>query len=323
MSCWPKKIMLVMVALNTMTVYGQTGLARDLQDALTMWPAFEREILEPLYPEGIGRGLGRYWEVAEPEARQEILRLYREYVSNPANAETLRQRARTVLASSAPVSPTLLAVPNVWALLGRDFFRNPHNTGEPNPNIRYLQRALNFYFLGRRSIAEDGYIRPEGETLEALRIFRQEHNLLPANKTILDEEVLLALSVYWLLSARPIEAPVPQPDATTEIPPPNTRLFPEMTANSIIEGLNRLAGRDLSGGNDLPDLAVMALQTALKTYLGPMRPFDITGRIGPSPSDPTLRALSRFQSDKGLPQSTVMSDRLIEELARVMLGFVP
>ncbi len=303
----------------------QIASTGNLDSSLLLWPEFERDVLSPLYPDGIGSGLAVFWREASPEQRQEILKLYKLYLENPTTAEELRVRAMRSMGNPTVLSPTLALIPSIWNLKGRDFYRVPHNTGDPDNHISVLQGALNFYFQGKNTIAEDGYIRPGGETLAALRTFRAEHGMIPVEKTLLDDEVLLALSVYWHLSLQKAGPPMLSPlRIENTMPPVSTTLFPEMTANSIIEGLNRLTGRDLSlNTNQLPDLAIMALQTALKTYQGPMRPFEITGRIQQSPSDPTMRALYRFQMDKGLPQGTLMTDDVIEQLARVMLGFLP
>lgn len=301
----------------------QTGPMTTLEQDILLWSRFESEVLAEVFPEGVAVGLSRFWQTAEPPLRRRLLELFRQYVRDPAARDSLRREAVTLFGSGALENPGIRLLPELWRLKDRDFARNPHNTGEPDPAIVTMQRALNFYFLGRSRIAEDGYIRPGGETLQALRLFRQEHRLLPAEKTLLDEEVLQALAVYALLSQRPLrleEAAVAEPPQRA---PASQTPFPEMTANSVIVGLNRLLGRDLAKGQEAPDLAIMALQTVLKMWLGPFQPLEVSGRIAATPSDPTLRALSRFQSERGLSRSTVVDARLIEELANQALGFRP
>ncbi len=301
----------------------QTGPLTPTGERFLLWPRFEAEVLAPVFPEGVSAGLGRFWAEAEPNLRQKILELFQEFSSNPNKADELRRRAIDLFGPSSRSTPSFQLIPSLWRLKNRDFAQRPHNTGNPDPDIILLQRALNFYFQGRMRIAEDGYIRPDGETLRTLRVFRQEHGLLPAEKTLLDDDVLQALGVYALLAQRPLSW-----DRDTQLPETQAaavsrNLFPEMTANSVIMGLNRLIGRDLMKGQEVPDLSIMALQTALRMWLGPMVPLEIDGRISASESDPTIRALYRFQVEKGLPRSALLNERLIEELARVALGFRP
>jgi hypothetical protein len=301
----------------------QAEITTRFESNLLLWPRFESEILAEVFPEGMMTGFANFWLQAEPTVRQQILNLYQQFVANPNQAPEIRNKARNIIGIGTMRSPVLEIIPGLWRLLNRDFSKNPHNTGDPDPNILLLQRALNFYFQGRRQIAEDGYIRANGETLQTLRLFRQEHNLLPAEKTVLDEPVLQAISVYALLAQRPLFLVEEQIVSQPERAPPSQTMFPEVTSHSIIMGLNRLAGRDLSKGQDVPDLSIMALQTALKMWLGPFQNLEVNGRITPSPSDPTLRVLQRFLSEKGLPSSTILTDRAIEELARLVIGYRP
>lgn len=301
----------------------ETGPLTPSSERFLLWSRFESEVLSEVFPAGVSAGLGRFWAEAEPRLRQQMLDLFQEFAANPNKVDEIRRRAITLFGPRSRATPVLELIPSLWRLKNRDFAQRPHNTGNPDPDIVILQRALNFYFQGRIKIAEDGYIRPDGETLRTLRLFRQEHRLLPPEKTLLDDEVLQALGVYALLAQRPLSFDDEPAKPETQAAPVSQQVFPTMTANSVIMGLNRLIGRDLLKGQEVPDLSVMALQTALKMWLGPMVSLEINGRIGLSESDPTLRALFRFQAEKGLSRSAILDDRTIEELARLALGFRP
>lgn len=318
-----KTILALILSLVGLPLLAQLS-ALGSEEAVLLWPRFEKEVLEPLFPEGSALGLGRFWTEADPELRRQIWRLFLRYAVQPQDAERLLEEARQTFGRAPRTTGVGRTIASFWRLRGRNFVQRPHNLGDPDPDILLLQRALNTYFLGRRQIAEDGYIRRGGETLESLRIFRQEHGLLPADKPELDDEVLLALSVYYLISQRPMTGiPDQEEGSLPQRAPPSTTVFPEMTADTVIAGLNRLIGRDLSRGQRVASLDIVALQMALRAWLGPFQPLELTGTIDPSPSDPTLRALARFQAERGLRQVPLLDEQTVEALTALMVGFRP